>query len=75
VLDWTAPSSQVTGYRVYFGTASHSYGQLRGQGVFVADTSFTISGLSSGTTYYFAVTAVGSDGESDYSNEAAKSFP
>jgi len=75
VLTWTAPTSQVTGYRIYYGTVSGSYDQARGQGLLVSDPTFTISGLSSSTTYFFAVTAVSGDQESDYSNEASKSFP
>ena len=75
VLTWTAPNRQVTGYRIYYGTASHTYNQARGQGLLVPDPTFTISGLSSSTTYFFGVTAVEGDQESDYSNEATKSFP
>jgi hypothetical protein len=75
VLTWTAPSNQVTGYRIYYGTASGSYDQARGQGLLVQDPTFTLSGLNSSTTYFFAVTAVNGDQESDYSNEASKAFP
>ena len=50
-----SPSPVVTGYHIYFGTASGQYtsGQLVGN-----VTSFSISGLDAGVTYYFAVTAV-----------------
>ena len=76
-LAWTAPTgAAVTGYRVYYGTASRVYDQALGSGVFVATSAYTVSGLSSGRTYYFAVTAVDAAGaESAFSNEASKLTP
>jgi len=66
----------VTGYRVYYGTASHQYSQTLGGGTFVANPSMTVSNLTSGTTYYFAVTAVDAAGvETAYSNEGSKLIP
>ena len=73
-LSWDAsPSDGVTGYRVYVGTASRSY-DAPGSGVYVgATTSYKVSGLARGQTYYFAVTAVDAAGnESLYSNEVSK---
>jgi hypothetical protein len=71
----TAPN--LTGYRVYYGTSSGIYSQPYGQGLSVgAAVSYTVMGLSSGTRYYFAVTAIDSLGnESAYSNEAFKDIP
>jgi len=61
---------------VYYGAASRSYSQALGSGNYVSTTAFTVSGLTPGHTYYFAVTAVGSTGtESAYSNEASKLIP
>jgi chitodextrinase len=58
-LAWDAvihPS--LSGYRVYFGTASGTYAQTAGNGVDAGTaTIHTITGLSSGTRYYFAVKA------------------
>jgi hypothetical protein len=75
-LAWNA-SSDVTGYRLYYGTATNTYQQAKGSGVAVGNaTSYTVSGLKSGTLYYFAVTAVDSNGnESPYSNEVSKQTP
>jgi len=75
-LSWTAPPGTVTGYRVYYGAASHSYVQARGTGLLVKTPSATVSGLATGHTYYFAVTAISASGtESAYSNEASKVIP
>ena len=77
-LSWTAsPDANVTGYRVYYGTAPGAYSQPRGSGLTTGNaTSWTVSGLNPGTLYYFAVTAVDSQGnESAYSNEVSKLLP
>lgn len=75
-LEWTAPAGAVAGYRVYYGIASGSYAQPLGSGTYVADTTYTVSGLPTGYRYYFAVTAVDTaGGESAYSNEASKLIP
>jgi hypothetical protein len=56
-------------YRVYYGTSSRSYSNSTGVGI---TTSTTISGLTSGTIYYFALKAVDTSGnESPYSPEVA----
>jgi hypothetical protein len=57
----------VTGFRVYYGTSSHSYQYNNDVG---ENTTFTVSNLQDGTPYYFAVTAHDAAGiESGYSNE------
>jgi fibronectin type 3 domain-containing protein len=67
---------RVVKYRIYFGTASRTYLQARGQGLDASGTNYTVTNLQSGRRYYFAVTAVDATGaESDYSNEATKAFP
>jgi len=74
-LEWTASTDPaVTGYRVYFGQASHTYAQMPGYGLATGKTtSYTITGLQSARTYYFAVTAIdGTGNESPPSNEASK---
>lgn len=64
-------SSDITANKIYYGTASLSYGTP----ISISPaTSYTVTGLPSGHTYFFSVTAVNSDGESDYSNEISKTF-
>ena len=75
-LSWSASSSASTaGYRLYYGLASGVYTQPLGQGVQVGNvTTYALTGLTAGRTYYFAVTSVDAAGnESSYSNEASKS--
>jgi Fibronectin type III domain len=61
------PDSRVTGYRVYYGATSRSYTNSIVTGNV---TTNTVSGLASGVTYFFAITANTADGlESDFSNE------
>jgi fibronectin type 3 domain-containing protein len=77
-LSWNAvTASPVSGYRIYFGTAARSYQQPPGTGAWAGSgTSFNVSGLQRGMTYYFAVTAVDGQGnESAFSNEASKLVP
>ena len=74
-LEWDAVSGpDLIGYHVYYGTASGTYLQSRGAGIAVGDvTTYQITGLTSGTRYYFAVTAIDtSNNESDFSNEVFK---
>ena len=59
-------STNVVGYRVYYGVGSRNYTNH----VSVTGTTATISGLVGATTYYLAATAYDSNGiESDYSSE------
>ena len=77
-LTWDASvDPRVSGYRIYYGTAPRTYFQPIGQGLDVGNiTSYTVTGLSSATTYYFAATAYDSlNSESDFSNEAHKTIP
>jgi PKD repeat protein len=72
-LAWNASAStSVTGYKVYYGTASGVYpNQLDAH----MALSLTVPSLTAGTKYYFAVTAYNSAGESGYSNEASATIP
>jgi len=79
-LTWNASTDpRVIGYRVYYGTAPRTYIQARNEGIKLGlVTSYTVTGLKSGTRYYFAVTAYKPPSpetdESDYSNEVFKDF-
>jgi hypothetical protein len=70
-LAWDATSA-VTGYRIYFGTQSGTYPQSLDVGNV---TTYTVTGLSSGTRYYFAATAYDENTESNLSNEVFKDMP
>src|SRR6185436_19025327 len=74
ILTWNANSeSDLAGYNVYWGTSTGAYGVPDHVGL---STTHTLSGLSSGQTYYFAVTAVDNSGnESIYSSEVSKAIP
>jgi len=71
-LLWDAASGEVTGYRIYYGTASGSHPNMIDVG---NTTSFTVTGLESGTTYYFVCRAYNQYGESGDSDEITWSAP
>jgi hypothetical protein len=67
----TNPS--VTGYRIYWGTTSGSYTNSANAG---NSFIYTVSGLNSGTTYYFVATCyTGTGAESGYSNQVSTTTP
>jgi hypothetical protein len=72
-LMWDATTDRdVAGYKVYYGTASRSYGQTIDVG---RVTTFTVTGLGVGF-YFFAVTAYNTSGlESGFSNEVSTVIP
>jgi hypothetical protein len=77
-LTWDpVTDAALAGYRVYFGTAPGAYLQAAGQGMNAGNsTAFQLTGLNSGTRYYFAVTAYSTVNlESAFSNEAIKDMP
>jgi fibronectin type 3 domain-containing protein len=75
-LNWNASTSSVVGYNVYRGTSASGPFSTKLNGSTVGSTSFTDSTVSSGTTYYYVVTAVDSnDNESTYSNQATAIIP
>jgi len=68
-LAWDANTEpDLAGYKIHYGTASGNYSvHLDVLNV----TSYTVTGLTDGQTYYFAATAYDEAGnESGYSNEA-----
>jgi hypothetical protein len=74
-LTWNASTeSDLTGYKVYRGTASGTYGAPLTT-LPKTMTSYTTTGLQTGTTYFFVITAYDSSGnESTFSNEVSKSI-
>ncbi len=79
-LSWAPPTTNedgspvsLTAFNIYAGTSANSL--LKITTVASGQTTFTVSGLSSGT-HYFAVTAVSSTGaESSFSNIESKTIP
>jgi len=74
-LSWTPPSndggSTITGYRVYRGTEIEVYTLI-----FIAtSTSYNDTLVSGNSSYYYAVTAINSVGESSFSNEVKVTPP
>src|SRR5438874_1541181 len=67
-LAWNrSPGTNIVGYKVYYGVASRTYTAVVSAG---NSTNATVSGLTSGATYFFAVTSYDPSGlESDYSSE------
>jgi hypothetical protein len=76
-LEWNpVPEQNVTGYRVYYGTASRAYLQPYGQGLASTATTFTVPDLAGARRYFFAVTATNSLGkESGFSDEVFVDVP
>jgi hypothetical protein len=69
-LAWD-PNTEPTlaGYKLYYGTAPRTYDTSIDVGNV---TTYTITGLTPGVTYYFAATAYDTNGsESDFSNEVS----
>jgi len=74
ILAWNpSAAGDVAGYRLYEGVASGVYSIVLDVST---NTTATVSGLTNGATYYFAVTAYTSDGlESAFSGEISYTVP
>jgi len=74
VLAWDANTEPaVSGYKLYYGTATRTYGAPVGVGNVL---TYTATGLADGQTFFFAVTAYDTFGnESGYSNEVTYAVP
>ena len=76
LLSWDDNSEMdLNGYKIYYGTVSDTYTVVEDVGLTdTPDTpQYTVTGLESGITYYFAVTAYDTSGnDSDFSNEVSK---
>lgn len=77
-LSWTAPTTDanggtltdLAGYKIYVGTTSGTYTSTFDVGNV---TTYTVTSLTAGTTYYAVATAYNDVGfESEYSNEVSK---
>ena len=65
----SSTNDAITNYNVYYGVASATYTNSAAAGT---NLTVSISNLVEGVTYYFAATAVDTNGlESDYSNEVS----
>ena len=69
VLSWTA-SAGATSYDIYRSTTSNGEGSTAYK-TGVTTTTFTNTGLTNGTTYYYEVTAVNSAGQSGKSSQVS----
>ncbi len=66
-------ASNLSGYKVHYGTQSRSYSKTLDVG---KNVSYTVPSLTEGQTYYFAVTAHNTLGQSSsYSTEVSHSIP
>lgn len=73
-LSWNPSSSSVSGYNVYRGTQPGSYSRINPS--LDGTTSYVDNSVASGTTYYYAATAVSTGGqESGYSAPIKVSIP
>jgi Fibronectin type III domain len=68
-LSWQDNSPDETGFKIESRTSSGSYSQIANVATDV--TSYSSSGLSASTTYFFRVRAYRGAVDSDYSNEAS----
>ncbi|MFP7753810.1 PKD domain-containing protein [Thermodesulfobacteriota bacterium B35] len=72
--------SNLAGYRIHYGQSSRNYDSAVDVGLAAPEADgrvhYTVTGLTAGTTYYFAATAYDTDGqESEYSTEVVWTAP
>ena len=71
-LSWTAPTGSVTGYNIFRGTTlgGEAASPING-GSPITTTTFSDTGLSSTTAYYYTVRAINASGAGPSSNETS----
>ncbi len=69
IISWT-PVANATSYNLYWSTIS-PVTKVSGNKIIYASSPYVHAGVTQGTTYYYVVTAVDSNGESAESNEQA----
>ena len=76
-LSWTAPGfgRGLAGFNVYDGTSSGGESNTPVNSAPITDTTFSVTGLSGGTTYYFVVTAVDASGQVSAASAEASAEP
>jgi hypothetical protein len=73
-LSWVGSTSSVAGYNVYRGATAGAYSKMNGS--LDPTTVYTDNTIASGSTYYYAATAVNASGqESGYSTPIKVSVP
>jgi hypothetical protein len=71
-INWNRNSeSDIAGYKVYYGTATHNYQNMLDVGPF---TTAVIDGLNGGVTYYFAVTAYDTSGNESVNSQEVQAI-
>ncbi|HCO94617.1 MAG TPA: hypothetical protein DIU00_11815 [Phycisphaerales bacterium] len=70
-LDWKDNREPGVTYNVYCATSSGGYNLANPLAKDLSSSNYSNSGLATGTTYYYVVTAENDFGESGYSNEAS----
>ncbi|MGO8790036.1 MAG: beta strand repeat-containing protein [Terriglobia bacterium] len=78
ILSWTASSSSgIAGYNIYRGASAGAESTTPLNSAPISASSYTDSGVTPGTTYYYVVTAIASNGsaQGSASNEASATVP
>jgi len=78
-LSWSAPASDggaaISGYNIYEGTSAGGESATAVNGSLISGTSYSVSGVTSGTTYYFTAKAVNADSLSSAASNEASATP
>ncbi len=75
MLAWDASSGEVTGYRIYYGTAQTNLNQNQSVGNVTQYPVLSLPNLTEARTYFFAARAYNAVGESGNSNIVSWAVP